>query len=183
MMNTMSEKRNRVLSASCSCGKVEFEAVGDEIVTAACYCASCQAAGHHFEQLSPSAPVLERDGGTDFILYRKDRVRCSKGEALLREHRLKPESPTRRVLSTCCNTAMFLEFDKGHWLSLYRNRFASGAPPIEVRTMTKDKRRDVVFIDDVPSPATHSASFMWKLLTAWVAMGFRTPTFTYGRTP
>ena len=100
-------------------------------------------------------------------------MRCSKGEALLREYRLKPESTTRRVLATCCNSAMFLEFDKGHWLSLYRNRFASGAPPIEVRTMTKDKRPDVEFVDDVPSPATHSAGFMWKLLAAWVAMGFR----------
>src|SRR2546428_4321407 len=112
----MKAKRNRVLSPSCSCGKVQFEAIGAEIVAAACYCASCQAAGHQFEQLSPSTPVLERDGGTDFLLYRKDRVRCSKGEALLREYRLKPESPTRRVLASCCNSAMFLEFNKGHWL-------------------------------------------------------------------
>ena len=179
----MSVDHSRVLSASCSCGSVQFEAVGAEIVTAACYCTSCQTAGHQFDQLSPSAPVFERDGGTGFVLYRKDRVRCSKGEALLREHRLKPDSTTRRVLATCCNSAMFVEFDKGHWLSLYRNRFANGAPPIEVRTMTKDKRRDVVFADDVPSPATHSAGFMWKLLAAWVAMGFRTPTITYGKVP
>jgi hypothetical protein len=177
----MSARRDRVLSASCTCGKVQFEAVGAAIVTAACYCASCQAAGHQFEQSDPSAPVLERDGGTGFVLYRKDRVRCSKGEALLVEHRLTPQSTTRRVLATCCNSAMFLEFTKGHWLSLYRNRFAGGGPPIQVRTMTKYKRRDVEFVDDVPSPATHSASFMWKLLAAWVAMGFRTPAFTYGK--
>lgn len=179
----MKAKRNRVLSASCACGKVQFEAVGAEIIAAACYCASCQAAGHQFEQMSPSTPVLGRDGGTDFLLYRKDRVRCSKGEALLREYRLTPESPTRRVLATCCNSAMFLEFNKGHWLSLYRNRFASGAPPIAVRTMTKDKRPDVEFVDGVPSPATHSARFMWKLLAAWVAMGFRVPAITYGKAP
>ena len=110
-------------------------------------------------------PVLDRDGGTGFVLYRKDRVRCTKGEALLREYRLKPESTTRRVLATCCNSAMFLALDKGHWLSLYRNRFANGAPPVEVRTMTKDRRPGVEFVDDyVPSPATHSAKFMWKLL-------------------
>ena len=179
----MGGRRNRVLSASCSCGKVQFEAVGAAIVTAACYCASCQTAGHRFEQLSPSMPVLDRDGGTGFVLYRKDRVRCTKGEALLREYRLKPESTTRRVLATCCDSAMFLEISKGHWLSLYRNRFASGAPPVEVRTMTKDKRPDVEFVDDVPSPATHSAKFMWKLLAAWVAMGFRIPTITYGKAP
>ena len=179
----MSVRHNRFLTASCSCGKVQFEAFGAEIVTSACYCASCQTAAHQFEQLSPSTPVQESDGGTGFVLYRKDRVRCTKGEALLREYRLKPESTTRRVLATCCNSAMFLEFNKGHWLSLYRNRFARGAPPIEVRTMTKDKRLDVEFVDDVPSPATHSASFMWKLLAAWVAMGFRIPTITYGKAP
>ena len=154
----MSASHDRFLSVSCSCGNVRFEAVGAAIVTAACYCTSCQTAGHQFEQLSPSTPVLERDGGTGFVLYRKDRVRCTKGEALLREYWLKPESTTRRVLATCCNSPMFLEFNKGHWLSLYRNRFTSGAPPVEVRTMTKDKRPDVEFVDDVPSPATHSAN-------------------------
>ena len=179
----MSARRNSVLSASCSCGNVQFEAVGAEIVTSACYCASCQAAAHRFEELCPSIPVLESDGGTGFVLYRKDRVRCTKGESLLREYRLKPESTTRRVLATCCNSPMFLEFDKGHWLSLYRNRFAFGGPPIEVRTMTRDKRPDVEFVDDVPSPATHSAGFMWKLLAAWIAMGFRIPTITYGKAP
>jgi hypothetical protein len=110
-------------------------------------------------------------------------VRCTRGEALLREYRLKPESTTRRVLATCCNSAMFLEIGKGHWLSLYRNRFANGAPPVEVRTMTKDRRPGVEFVDDVPSPATHSAKFMWKLLAAWVAMGFRIPIITYGKEP
>ena len=110
-------------------------------------------------------------------------MRCSKGEALLREYRLTPESATRRVLATCCNSAMFLEFEKGHWLSLYHNSFAGGAPPIEVRTMTRDKRPDVEFVDDVPSPATHSARFMWKLLAAWVAMGFHVPAISYGRSP
>ena len=179
----MSARHTRVLLSSCFCGKVQIEAAGAAIVTAACYCASCQAAGHRFEQMCPSTPVLERDGGTGFVLYRKDRVCCTKGEALLREYRLRPESTTRRVLANCCNSAMFLEFTKGHWLSLYRNRFEAGAPPIEVRTMTKDKRPDVEFADDVPSPDTHSASFMWKLLAAWIAMGLRTPTITYGKAP
>ena len=45
------------------------------------------------------------------------------GAEYLEEWRLKPNSPTRRVVATCCNSAMFLDFTKGHWLSMYRNRF------------------------------------------------------------
>ncbi len=52
------------------------------------------------------------DGGTGFVLVRSDRVRCVKGGDKLQEHRLKPDSPTRRVLATCCNSPMFLEFSK-----------------------------------------------------------------------
>ncbi len=167
--------KDRRLIAACRCGMVAFEAIGAPIVSVACYCASCQEAGRRLEALPAVPRVLDADGGTGFILYRKDRVRCVRGEANLEAHRLQPNSPTRRVTATCCNAAMFLEFSKGHWLSLYRDRFSGGAPPLEMRTMTADRREGVAFDDDVPSYATHSGKFMWKLLAAWVAMGLRTP--------
>ena len=47
-----------------------------------------------------TATVLEPDGGTAFILYRKDRVRCAEGQRHLKEYRLKPESPTVRLVAT-----------------------------------------------------------------------------------
>ena len=53
----------------------------------------------------PRHPVLNPDGGTDYVLYRKDRVQCVTGQEHLEEHRLKPDSPTRRVIATCCNSA------------------------------------------------------------------------------
>ena len=31
---------------------------------------------------------------------------------------------------------MLLDFTKGHWASIYRNRFPPGAPPLEMRVMT-----------------------------------------------
>jgi hypothetical protein len=176
----MNANLNAQLLVSCRCGKVQFATTGAPIITAACYCTSCQTAGQQFEKLSPSVPVLDRDGATGFVLYRKDRLRCTAGDQLLREYRLKPESPTRRVLATCCNSTMFLEFSKGHWLSLYRDRFENAAPPIETRTMTKDRRPGVTFSDDIPSPASHTATFMWKLLVAWAAMGFRAPQVPFG---
>ena len=107
------------------------------------------------------------------ILYRKDRVQCVMGLEHLEEHRLKPESPTRRVVATCCNSAMFLDFTKGHWLSMYRNRFPTGAPPLEMRVMTKDRRASVVLADDVPNYSGFSGKFMLKLLAARIAMGLR----------
>lgn len=177
----VSLKQRQHLSATCRCGNVEFEVAGPPIVSVGCYCASCQEAGRRFEQLHAAPPVLDPDGGTGFILYRKDRVQCEKGQEQLEEHRLKPDSPTRRVVATCCNSPMFLEFNKGHWLSMYRNRFTAGAPPLEMRTMTKDRRAGVEFAGDVPNLSTHSGTFMFKLLAAWAAMGFRSPKIIWGK--
>ncbi len=116
------------------------------------------------------------------ILYRKDRVQCVMGQEHLREYRLKPESPTRRVIATCCNSAMFLDFTRGHWLSMFRNRFATGAPPIEIRIMTKERRAGVELADDLPNYSGHSGKAMLKLIGAWVAMGFRKPEIAWGKT-
>jgi hypothetical protein len=177
----MSTGKHMPVSASCQCGTVAFEAVGTPIVCATCYCLSCQEAGRRFEQLASAPAVLDADGGTEFVLYRKDRVRCTKGAELLTEYRLRPDSPTRRVLATCCNSMMFLEMTKGHWLSMCRNRIPTGAPPLEMRVMTRHRREDAELSDDVPNYATHSGKFMWKLIAAWIAMGLRTPKILYGK--
>ena len=171
----MSAKPQSTLTASCQCGAVALTAVGAPIVSAACYCQSCQEAARQIQRLADAPPVIGADGGTDFVLYRKDRVRCVRGGELLREHRLTPESSTRRMVATCCNSAMFLDFSKGHWLSLYRARLSEGASPLEMRVMTADRREGVELPQDVPNYATHSGKFMWRLLSSWAAMGFREP--------
>lgn len=177
----VSPKQLKTRSAMCRCGKVTFEAADPPILTVLCYCTSCQEAGRRFEQLPLAPRVLDPDGGTGYIMYRKDRVRCVQGQEYLEEHQLKPGSPTRRVVATCCNSAMVAEFTKGHWLSMYRNRFAESAPPLEMRVMTKDRRAGVEFADQIPSYRTHSGRFMVKLVAAWIAMGFRTPQMNWGR--
>lgn len=160
---------------------MKLEAIGKPILAATCYCASCQEAGRRLQQLPAAPPVLNADGGTDYVLQRKDRVRCISGQELLEEHRLKPDSPTRRVVAACCNSAMFLDFTKGHWLTLYRDRFPFSAPPVEMRVMTQAKRTDVVLADDVPNHAKFSGGALLKLLGAWMAMGFRRPQIVWGR--
>lgn len=177
----VNRKQHKHLSAICQCGKVKFEAVGPPILTASCYCTSCQEAGRQFEQLASAPPVLDADGGTGVILYRKDRVQCVTGQEYLGERRLKPDSPTRRVVATCCNSAMFLDFTKGHWLSMYRNRFPAGAPPLEMRIMTKERRVGVELAGDLPNHSGYSARLMLKLIAAWITMGFRRPEIALGK--
>jgi hypothetical protein len=47
--------------------------------------------GGPIDTLPDAPPVLGADGGTDFVLYRKDRVLCVQGGERLEAHRLKPE--------------------------------------------------------------------------------------------
>jgi hypothetical protein len=76
---------------------------------------------------------------------------------------------------------MFLDFTKGHWLSMYRNRFPTGAP-LEMRVMTKERRIGVELGDDLPNYSGRSGKVMLKLIAAWIAMGLRRPEFTLGKT-
>jgi hypothetical protein len=177
----VNQKKHEHFFSTCRCGKVKFEAVGAPILTGACYCASCQEAGWRLEQLASAPPVLDPDGGTGVILFRKDRVQCVTGPEYLEEHRLKPKSPTRRVVATCCNSAMFLDFTKGHWLSMYRNRIPTGVPQLEMRVMTKDRRAGIELADDVPNYRGFSGKFIFKLFAARIAMGLRRTDITWGK--
>lgn len=166
----------RVTQLSCACGRFRLEVESAPIVTAECHCDSCRTAGARLGALPGAPPLLEANGGTRFALYRKDRVRFQEGVASLKEHRLTPKAPTRRVVATCCNTPVFLEFENGHWLSLYAGLWPEGTrPPLEVRTMTMDRPPGAPLADDVPNARRQSLSFMAKLLGAWIAMGFRSP--------
>ena len=162
-------------TASCKCGTVRLAITGAPILTAICYCTSCQAAGRQLEALAGVPSVLADDGGTPCALYRKDRVSCAQGGEHLKEFRLTPDSPTRRMAATCCNTPMFLDFTKGFWLSIYPGRLSGEAPQPEMRVMTAERPQGVDLPDDIPNCAGQSGQFMWRLLRAWVAMGFRRP--------
>jgi len=166
---------------ACACGKVRLDVARAPILSAECYCNSCREAGARIQAL-PSAPrVLGEKGGTRLVLYRKDRVHFVEGTELLKEFRLTPESPTRRVVASCCNSPVFLEFEKGHWLSLYSGLWPHDSlPPVSERTMTSDLPDASVLSDDVPNSKRQSLAFFARLLGAWVAMGFRVPKVPAG---
>ena len=162
--------------ASCRCGEAVLEVAGAPILRGICYCSSCQAAGRRHQERPGADSVLADDGGTDYVLYRKDRVRCVHGGELLEERRLKPDSPTRRMYARCCDTAMFLDFTSGHWLAIYRGRLpANMPPPASMRLMTAERPEGVILPDDMANYPGHSGKFILKLLGAWIAMGFKRP--------
>jgi len=165
---------------TCTCGQVVLEVRGAPIVSAECLCSDCRKAGEILQSLPGAPRMLDDRGATRYELYRKDLVRCRHGADFLREHRLTVRSRTRRVVASCCNTPMFLEYTRGHWLSMYGNRWpAASLPALEIRVMTRSRREGVVLPDDVPNPGVATFSFFARLFAARMAMGFRVPRVDY----
>ena len=142
---------------TCRCGACRMEAEGAPIQTVLCTCDSCRMA---LDQLgiAPEASGERLAEGVPYVMLRKDRVRMVAGEGLLSAHRLRPDSPTRRAVATCCNSFFFTDFTRGHWLSVSAARW-----PAPVR----------------PQRRASGAVFMAKLLGAWARMGLRTPRLDY----
>ncbi len=161
------------LAARCACGSVELAATGDPITSAVCYCESCQQGSRQIEALPNGRPVCGSEGGTALVLYRKDRVEYPKGSRLLRGLKLRDKSSTRRVVASCCDSPMFLDLEKGHWLSIYRTSLQGGLPPLEMRVHTKAKPGGGDLPNDVPNYSGYSLKLMVKLFGAWIAMLLR----------
>ena len=157
-----------------------MEAENPPIMSTECLCTSCRTAAEILEALPGAPPLREATGGTRTEVYRKDRVRCVKGAANLREFRLTDITKTRRVVAVCCNTPILLDFTQGHWVDLYGPLWPEGTlPPLQLRTMTGDLDDPSVLPDDVLNAKSHSARFFLRLMGAWVAMGFRRPVIDY----
>jgi hypothetical protein len=156
--------------SSCACGRVRCEAIGEPILSAVCYCSDCQEGGHRIEALPNAARLRDLDGGTPYLTYRDDRFRCVSGGDLLAPYRLNANSPTRRMVATCCNTGMFLKFDPGFWVSAYRRRYEGDLPPIEMRNQTRHRKSETAMPPDAPSYRAFPAKLFLKLMAARVAM-------------
>ncbi len=167
----MSAPPKNVMAASCSCGSVELEAIGAPITSVVCYCDDCQEGSRQIEALPNARPVQDTDGGTAYIVYRKDRVKCSRGALLLKGHKIREQSATNRVVATCCNSAMFLNFDDGkHWVDVYRSLFKGDIPPVQMRICAKFKPANRDLPSDVPRYSGYPLKLLSKLLGARIAM-------------
>lgn len=169
---------------ACACGRFHLEVTGEPLITAECHCNSCRAGSQQLAALPLARPMTADNGGTPYVLYRKDRVRFPAGTALLRGYRLSEKAPTRRVVTTCCNTPVFVEFSGGHWLSLYASLWDQTArPAMQIRTQTANVPPGTTLDSSLPSGGWTTAGFYGKLLAAWMAMGFKSPKIDVEEAP
>ena len=156
---------------NCACGQVAVEAVGTPITSVSCYCDDCQEGARQIQSLPNAASIQDRDGGTAYLVYRKDRVRCLKGASLLRPLKIRENSATNRVIATCCNSALFLNFDDSkHWVDVYRSRCQGAVPPVQMRICTKFRPEGRTISTDVPAYSRYPISLLMKLIVAKAAM-------------
>jgi hypothetical protein len=146
--------------SSCACGRVQCQAIGAPIVSLVCYCDDCQEGARNIEALPNAASFRDVDGGTPLLTYRDDRFRCSSGQELLVGYKIKESAPTKRMVASCCNSAMFLKYAPGFWVSAYRARFGGDdLPPIEMRDQIEHRRANTA----LPSDATRYRGFPIRL--------------------
>jgi hypothetical protein len=161
---------------TCACGQVSMAVEGEPIISAECHCTSCRTSGTRLDALPAAMHILEKNGGTQMVLYRKDRVSITHGLGVVMEMRLGPDATTRRAVAGCCKTPLFLEFKGGHWVSIYSRLWPEPTRPSpQLRTMTIDRIDPEPLPDDIPNSRRQSVTFMAKLLGAWIGMGFRAP--------
>lgn len=160
-------------SGQCACGTVTMTAIGPPIVTTLCYCDDCQAGAAQLRADAGAPSPAAADGGTAYLLFRADRIACTSGADRLMAFKLKADSATRRVVARCCQSPMYMRFDDGrHWVSAYRDRFGSAAPPVEMAICTKFRRSD----GPLPAGLAHYPGYplrmLARLLAAWLPMLF-----------
>ena len=165
-----------VHTARCRCGAVQLGAWAAPIAVAACYCDDCQAAAAKIAQTGAVSPA-DPDGGTAFMLFRRDRLACTGGSERLCAVRLREGTKTRRMVAECCGTAMYLAFDDSRpWVSAFRDPFGETAPPVQMRICTRFRRTDAAPADDgLPSHAGYPPSMMLKILAAAPGLLFAKP--------
>jgi hypothetical protein len=162
------------MSAQCSCGAVVLALQGAPIGSFACYCDTCQEGSRDIEALPGAPAVRDAYGGTEYVLYRKDRVSYAKGQELVKSYTLERSPKTNRVVATCCNSALMMCFDDArHWIPVYRARLGPNAPAIQLRICTGSLPEGATLPDDVPAHRDYAPAFMMKLLAARIAMLLR----------
>ena len=159
--------------AHCRCGAVEIGAWAEPIVVTTCYCEDCQAAA---QQIAASAPSAPADGGTEFMVFRRDRIACTRGAENLQAMRLTPASKTRRMIAGCCATPMYVAFDdRRPWVSALRAPFGADAPPVEMRICTRFRQSEDKANDSLPSHPGYPLAMILRVLAAWPGMLFSRP--------
>jgi hypothetical protein len=162
--------------ARCRCGQVEIGAWAEPLVVAACYCDDCQAATERLAASTRRAPAVSADGGTEFMVFRRDRIACIRGPENLEAMRLTDATKTRRMIARCCATPMYAGFDDSRpWVSAFRASFGADAPPVRMRICTRFRRPEDNGNDGLPSHRSYPPAMIARILAAWPLMLFSRP--------
>ena len=161
---------------SCHCGAVHLRVTDVPFAQPLCYCNSCGTGGERLAALPVSPPTVNASGGTAYRLYHKDRVEITAGKEHLVGYILTPQSKTRRVVASCCNTPLFLVFSGAHWLSMYNGLWPDAAAyRPDFMTQTGDAPDPAALPKDIPHGTMTTLGFYAKVFGAWAAMGFCVP--------
>ncbi len=154
----------------CKCGAVECVGQGAPILTVVCYCDDCQAAARELEALPGAPTMLDPDGGTALTLFRASKFAASLGADNLVPHKLTPKSNTSRMVASCCNSALYLAFEKGpHWVSTLSSRLVGEAPLPRYRVMTRYRTSPLPFPDSAPTAKRFSWPFLGTMIRDAIA--------------
>jgi hypothetical protein len=169
-------KTNPTYAAHCRCGAVEIGAWAEPIVVTACYCDDCQAAAQRLAESANVAPAMSEGGGTEFMVFRRDRIACTLGAENLQVMKLTAASKTRRMIADCCRTPMYVGFDdKRPWVSAFRASFGADAPPVEMRICTRFRRSEDKANDGLPSHPGYPPAMIVRILAVWPLVLFSRP--------
>ncbi|WP_211051392.1 hypothetical protein [Parasphingorhabdus halotolerans] len=124
------------------------------------------------ENLEGAPPLRTTDGGTHYLTYRDDRFTCVSGTELLKSYKVVASSPTSRMVASCCNSAMYLKYSRGHWTSSYAARFGDGAPHVEMRTQTKFRNSTLPLSENSKNFSGFGTRLLWRLFVSRIAMMF-----------
>lgn len=163
--------RTRTRTVACRCAAVQIELTGSPFLVNICHCDDCQRGSAQLEQLPGAPKILDSYGGSPYALYRKDRVRLVCGREYLSEQRIEGEQNTRRVVASCCNSPLFLDFEPGHWVDIYRQRFDAPVPPARMRIQTRFLPSGPLPDDGLPLHRGFPFGMVVKLLATRLAMG------------
>jgi hypothetical protein len=167
---------NPTYLAHCQCGAVEIGTWAQPIMVNACYCDDCQAAAQRFAASANSKLASSADGGTEFMVFRRDRIACTRGADRLQTMKLTASSKTRRMIASCCATPMYVAFDdKRPWVSALRAPFGTDAPPVEMRICTRFRRSEEKVEDGLPSHPGYPPALIVRILAAVPFMLFSRP--------
>jgi hypothetical protein len=103
-------------------------------------------------------------------LIRANRFSVTAGADKLTAHKLRPNSNTSRMVASCCNSALYLAFDKGpHWVSTVSNRSVGEVPRPRYRVMTRYRTSPLPFPDSVPTAKRFSWPFLGTMIRDAIA--------------